>query len=272
MSITIYNHGGGFSSIAVLIACFVVFKLIRVFTVPRWNGREFSQLLVVLFTTGISLYFWLTSYARPLRHPGFVWPSNFSFWGHYVNLVSWGFGTENRSLLLGWVCLIAVVAPLFFLPSRSNSINRIALWRSGALTLAILGMLMTISISRSLKGFGQAKSIRYMDFVMILMPLTASHWMLLFERKRLWGYGVVMMIWLFCLANFSNKWSGERSYKSWRATRISTWRCAEYYYYVNPKGYSPRIFFQPRASQLEMAKRLNLSFYKKMVKKHQPAA
>ncbi len=268
----IYNHAGGLVSAVVLLGSFFLFKIMRMVQVPSSFKREAAQFLFLFFLNVLAIAWWVAHYQRPAKHPPFVWPSDLLFWGHYVNLISWGFGAGSRSLLLGWICLMAVVAPLYSFPSRANSLNRTQLWRSGVLTLAILGALMSISLSRALKGFGQAKSDRYLEFVMMLMPLAASHWMVLFEKRKVLGYGAVLVIWLFCFSNFSNKWTGEKKYRGERARRIRTWHAAEKYYFGNPARYRPLVFFQPRASQLETAKRLNLSFYRRMIKSRRPAS
>lgn len=113
---------------------------------------------------------------------GPTWPTRARFWDVWLNLVSLGFGFETRSALLGLPCLVVVVAPAAALVRRDPRDPRA--WELASITAGLLLGLATIALARGAWGAGYAKTSRYAELALPLVPVAALAWWRLLAAAR----------------------------------------------------------------------------------------
>jgi hypothetical protein len=180
-----YSMTGGFVSSLVLLAMFGVFKAIRIHfsTQSSKCTRSYFQLICVLGFLGTATLVWLADYRKPLHHPVLLLPYEWQFWGHSLNLVAFGFGIDRVSTTLGVFYLCVVLVPVTGLILICGRNLPIGAWRSFTLTVAVLGVLTSVSAGRAGLSIEQAKASRHFEFAMPLLPLSVVNWTF-FLRKR----------------------------------------------------------------------------------------
>ena len=259
-----YSTFGALVAVCILIVLFTLFKVIRAVRSSGSERRmEYVQLIAVVtpVLTLIAVYF--VDYHTVPYHPPVAFPYEASFWRFFTNVVSWGFGFETHSVLLGTLCLLLVLAPIALEIWRQRSQLPASSWAVYAFTLAILGILATISGARANFNEG-SKSSRYADFAMMLVPFTALAWAIaLRHRPNLKKY-VLAGLWVFCCLGFSYKWLWFSVYRVQRDSLNQGVGCIKTYYKEGGQAMCPTLYAAPLGSMLDEAKRLNLSFYREI--------
>jgi len=133
------------------------------------------------------------------------------------------------------------------------------------LTLAVLGVLASVSSGRAGFGIGQSKESRYFELAMPLLPLCVFNWTFFLQAKKSLMAAAVASFWIICLISFSNNWRQFRFYKQEAVRRQIGLKCLAAYYEGKGDGNCPTIFPGPLPTRLlEGAKILNVSFYRRI--------
>lgn len=259
-----YSFFSGLIAVCILMILFALFKVARALSFRGLQRRvEYVQLIVVVASvlSFIALYF-IDYHAVPYHSP-LALPYEASFWRFFTNIVSWGFGFETHSVVLGALCLLFVLAPLALQIWQKRLQVSGSLWAIYAFPLAMLGVLASIAAGRG--NFSpSAKISRYADFGMMIVPFMAFAWAIfLKDRPNLKKY-VLVGLWIFCCLGFSYKWLWFRVYTVQRDSRKEGVECIRSYYQHGGAGDCPTLYMAPIGPMLDDAKRLDLSFYREI--------
>lgn len=266
-ALSAYSFSSGVIFCGSLIFSYSAYKIARARQERQTNARrEVGQLFfvsVVLLAIVISWFLIIPFELNP-GHPALIFPYRAAFWRYFLNLISWGFGFSSRSLLLGAFCLGLIVTTqvaLFYRQRGSSGSRRAASAAVLALVTGIISAQAVISLGRAGFGIDQAKSSRYAEVGMILVPCLMFGFWIIFDlnkhvRRRLLG----------CLAGFFfvgffPHW-GFSGYRSASWSRVDGLECiTKYYRHESVSANCPSLYPEPITTRLENARQLRLSFY-----------
>jgi hypothetical protein len=265
--LAMYSFFAGLVAMCVLIVLFALFKVTRALRLSGSRRKvEWVQLVAVAvpMLSFIAVYF--IDYHRISYLPRPALPYEASFWRFFTNLVSWGFGFETHSVVLGAFCLLLVLAPVVLEIRRKGLQLSSSWWAIYAFALGMLAVLASVAMGRA-NFSSSAKISRYADFAIMLVPFTALAWAIfLKDRPNLKKY-VLVGLWVFCCLGFSYKWLWFPVYRVQRESRLEGVECIKSYYKLGGQGVCPTLYAVPMGPLLEDAKKLNLSFYREIREK-----
>ncbi len=126
----------------------------------------------------------------------------------------------------------------------------------------VLGaVLALVAAGRAAFGAAQAKSSRYAEFGMVLVPLSAVSWGRLLRRDRRVRDAFLAALWAALFAAFLNNWR-FRDYRVEHAGRLKGVECVRAYYLKGGDGLCPVIYPAPLGARLEAARKLDAAFYR----------
>ena len=140
--------------------------------------------------------------------------------------VSFGFGFELMQGLPGVVCLLFAICPLLLLLGRKETRWLPSTWQALTAILSILAVLAAITLGRG--NFGEPKTSRYSEFGMMLIPLTALAWWLVFKEGRKLK-AILLSLWIMCFAGYFNDWSTQK-YAESKQIELYNLECVEGYF------------------------------------------
>ncbi len=259
-----YSHFGGLVAVCILIAVFAWLKICRALSSSGSQRRvEYVQMITVVTAvlTFVALYF--IDYHRVSYHPPLALPDEAAFWKFFTNLVSWGFGFETHSVVLGALCLLVVLVPIGLEIWRKRSQLPAASWAVYAFALAMLAVLASIAGGRANLS-PSAKISHFADFGMMLVPFSALAWAIfLKDRPNLRKY-VLVGLWIFCCLGFSYKWLWFSVYRVQGDSRKEGVECIKSYYKHGGPGMCPTLHAIPVGPMLDEGEKLNMSFYREI--------
>jgi hypothetical protein len=266
--LSIYSLASGFGSCVVLLVAFCLFKGARIYSKTNSARRihEAMQLALTVFLIGGALTLWLAQYVTP-AHVKLVFPNDLRFWQFFVNLVSFGFSIETFSFWRGILCLLIVLVPIGAIIWKRKGRLTASECACFVMVAGILANVAQIALGRTYQdGPGGSKVLRYVEFVLPLIPLSMIAWAILFqERKRLQAV-TLGALFAFCLLTFANDWSLD-VYRSEAVRRLEGRECVKAYYQGTGDGRCPILYTDrgvniPLTTWLENAKAVNASFYR----------
>jgi hypothetical protein len=217
--------------------------------------HKIGQRWFVTTTVGIATLIWLWGYTRPSRMPLSL-PWTAGFWKHFLNTVSLGFGWDSLALLPGVFCLAIVLIPAVGVFLRNQN------WPCVTVVFGILASLALVSMGRGALGIEQAKSSRYAEIGMVLIPFTAVLWArFLSGRSRQLKILALGLFWLLCFVVFRNNF-GYSMYAETYRMRQEAVECVYAYYEHGGPTICRTVYGEDISGRLETARRLNLSFYR----------
>ena len=257
-----YSFFSGLVAVCILIVLFAWFKVTRALRVSGSQRRtEYAQLIGTVTTVLIFIGLYFVDYHGARNHWQLALPHEAVYWKFFTNLVSWGFGFETHSVILGAFCVLLVLAPIALHVWQKRLHVAGSSWAIYGVSLSMMVVLATIASGRAHLS-PSAKISRYSDFAMMFVPFTAFAWaILLKDRPNLKKY-VLVGFWIFCCLGFSYKWRWYRVYAVERDARKQGVECIKSYYQHGGQAFCPTINWGPIPGQLDDAKRLNLSFYR----------
>lgn len=265
----VFTSAAGTAATVALAIGFVTFEM-RGFARPRDSQPETAaRFAAAVLPMAVALALWSNGYRHEATFPALTPPTSWAYWDHFLGLVGLGFGFQLHVPLIGAVCILAVLGPLIA-PAMSRGVAPArGAWTPLAAALALLAGAAAVSLGRASFGFAQAKSPRYAEYVLPLVPLTAAAWYRWFALRGSRPLTAVAVLWLVCFSSFANDWRSFRFYGREALRRNSGVTCIEEYYRGVSDGICPTIypadFPGGLASFLDSAKELNASFYRKMV-------
>ncbi|HEX6045898.1 MAG TPA: hypothetical protein VFZ22_15500 [Pyrinomonadaceae bacterium] len=261
-----YSFFAGLVAVCITIVLFALFKIIRALGVSGPQRRaEYVQLIAVVAPVLLFVGLFFIDYHRHAYLPSIAYPHEASFWNFFANLVSWGFGFESHSVMIGALCLLLVLAPIVLEIRKKRLRLSGSSWAVYVFPIAMLGVLGSVAAGRAHLS-ASAKISRYADFAMMLVPFSVLAWAIfLKDRPGLRRYALIGL-WLFCCVGFSYKWLWFPVYKAQHDSRKQGVECIKTYYKQGGVADCPTLYSVPIGSMLDDAKRLNLSFYRDIQK------
>lgn len=259
-----YSLSSGLVSSFINLLIFTAYKLFRLYsaTDKGERKRELRQLLVVALLVGGALALWFIGYHAVAGHPPHVLPHKRRFWTYFADILGLGFGLDVLEFLPNIFCLVIVLVPIGWEIWRKRGRLPDSSWAVYAAVAVILASLSVITIGRARFGLEQAKSSRYSEIGMMLVPLSVLSWSILLQERKRWRAYFLAAFWLFCFFTYQNNWSDFDHYESESKQRIRGLICIENYYVGIGDANCPSIYPGPLAPKLEEAHILNLSFYR----------
>jgi hypothetical protein len=260
-----YSFFAGLVAVCILIVPFAWFKVARAL---RFSGSqrktEYVQLIAVVIPILSLVAVYFINYRRVGPYvPRLSYPYEASFWRFFANIVSWGFGFETDSAVLGALCLLLVLAPIVLEIWRKRLQVSGSSWAIYAFSLAMLGVLASIAMGRANLS-SRAKISRYADFAMMLVPLAALAWAVYLKDRPSVKRYVLVGLWVFCCLGFSYKWLWFPVYREQGDLRKEGVECIKTYYKHGGQADCPTLYPLPIGPMLDDAKKLNLSFYREI--------
>ena len=264
-----YSLGCGVTAVMAMLGVFCLFKLKRLKgRSDETKRRELAQLLVVTLSVIVGIAVWFVGYQMSATGRLSLL-LNFSFWSYFVNLVSFGFGCETLSALLGICFLSFVLVPLIGESWKQKGQMSNQLWMLNAAVVGVLAALLLIAIGRFTPDMESSKQSRYAEIGLMLVPLSLLAWSLFLQQRPQWTRAVIGGLWMICFLTFLDDWKLFSMYEMRFREKMAGLVCLSDYYERGERGFCPTIYpMAPITSQLEEAKRLDLSFYRKIRRQH----
>lgn len=252
------SHASGFVSCGVLLAGFCAYKASLLAGPAR--RREAAQFAAAAAALVLGAGLWLSDYQKNPGHPPGTSPASPLFWRFFANIVSFGFGMDQLSMTLGLFCLAVILAPLWG-TARESRPWPLALWAVGTAVAAVLSVLAGISFARAAMGLEWAKSSRYGELAVILLPLSAMAWHIRLRDKPRTKARALACLWILGFLGFSGNWDFS-IYGLVAAQRRRGLECLKRHYQGQGPPLCPDLYPFPLAEKLEQAKKLSVSFYR----------
>jgi len=251
-----------YSLAAGIFIVFIVFCVLGYRTIFAGNitKTEFVFRLLALVSIVVGVGIWFIDLPHPEGHPPFTWPYHFEFWYFYANLISLGFGYKTSNFVVAFISLGIVVFILLKSYKKAFSFKNFYISFPFFGALAVLAAYASIALTRTGFGIGQAKTSRYGELGMFLVPFIGYlFWDLAKQSPRI-QKGFKYFIWFVCLG-FLGDYGSYLTYFEVENVRKEALICISGYYSgLNPTGDCPTIYPGPLKEMLDNAKKLNLSW------------
>ena len=268
--LSIYSLASGFGSCIVLLIGFCIFKVGRLYSANDAGSRirGGAQLAVTVVLIGSGLIFWIAQYATP-AHVELAFPNELRFWQFFINLISFGFGVEKLSSAWGIFCLLIVLIPTAgIIWKRKGRLTPVE-WVCVVLVSSILVNVGEVALGRAYQdGINGSKVVRYVEFVLPLIPLSMIAWASMLRDRKGLRTIVVGGLFMFCLLTFANDWAFA-IYKYEGLRRIEGRACVKEYYRGTGDGRCPILYVDrsvniPLRTWMDGAKAVNVTFYQQL--------
>lgn len=228
----------------------------------RDSKPSFSEILVkalplVLMVGAMGA--WFIGYHKPPGHPPLTWPYEWGFWYFFSNLISLGFGFKTSSAIIALLSLGIVGVVLWRSLKEAFSFQRPYVSFAFFASLAVLGAMASIALSRVGFGIGQAKTSRYAELGILLVPFIGWLWWRLGHTSVRFQKNYKYFIW-FIFIGFAGDYSYEKYFRVGRERRESLECIASYYRGENKTGDCPILYPGPLGERLDRAKQLKMSW------------
>lgn len=248
LGIGVFSFSSGIASALVVAVVYVAFRV--------QHRRNLGQLPVVLAVVAVAVGLWLVSFNRVQGHGELALPTSAAFWNHYLNLIALGFGALQKSAALGAVCLAVIVGSALAMLVRRRA--DAGAWMIVAMMTALLAAQAAISLGRGHMGAEQAKSSRYAEYGLMLLPLCAGAlaWALQGSRARL---PVLAVLWALCFGSFWKEWTVD-DYREEQRARTEGLACLRKPHEPNQPLVCPGVYPFDVSARLDIARAMNVSF------------
>lgn len=249
-------------ALAVLIG-FTGFKVLQNPNLVRERAALVETGVVVLII-GMGFCVWTgLGYSKPAGHPEIFLPYRMAFISYFLNILSLGFGFHKISNFLGLLCLIAVLFPVVLVLKDKKTRTSPTVWAAITALLGVLATFASISMGRAGFGAAQAKSSRYTEIGMMLIPWIVLLWQSSNQFSSKVKKQILIGFWIFLFAAFSNKWNFKQ-YSQIAQERKQGLKCIQEYYLFHKNSLCPTLYPAPLAEHLDRAEELKIAFYRKL--------
>lgn len=223
------------------------------------------QLLAVGTVAVAALGAFFHQYSFISEHPAFIYPWSRDFWRFFFSMIAAGFGSDRLSAGAGGVFFLATVLPLVLF-WRLRGMRDDGFRILSGIMAAVVAILAVITVGRSGYGIDQAKTSRYLEFAVLLIPLSVSAWALLLRESRS-RFGALALIGLLSAVIWSHRGAlqFDRAYNEIQSRRLEGLSCVSAYYSGSGASANcPSLFPFDLAAYLDRSKTLRLSFFQKL--------
>ncbi len=258
LTATVLSFSTGVGQALVLVSISVFYR----WTERKHDARSFQWAMGVFMAVALVAAIWLIGHVQPPGHPHPALPFSTEFTRFFLNLVSFGFGIEAIKNIWGVVILLVLLVPVVVLVRRREMDNRS--WGLIAGVLAIFAAVATVSMGRGPFGTGAAKSARYGEISLILIPLAVCLWGRVFEIASRWGNAVFIVSWGALFALFANNWSIE-PYRAYRQDQVLGINCLKDNITQGTRHDCPTVFPLPLGRNLDRLTAARAAFLVELV-------
>jgi hypothetical protein len=220
-----------------------------------------SKCLKVVFTGAMvaAMAAWFIGFHKNPAHPVLVWPQHWEFWYFFSNLISLGFGFKTSSAIIALVAMAIVFVVLWSSIKKAFSFKEQYVSYAFFVSVAVLGALGSIALSRTGFGIGQAKTSRYAELGILFVPFIGWLWWNLAHESARYKKSFKYFIWFVCLG-----FVGDYSYGTYfrvASERRESIECINKYYRGETSAaLCPILYPGNIAERLDSAKQLKLSW------------
>ena len=258
MMLALYSFIDGLASSLILLIFKSAEVIIRRAQTPQESqAKKWWWMMAIIYLASLAYFFVGFNFSDHER----MFPWELAYWEYFINLVSMGFsGAEEVSNLIGLIDVILVVTPLLYFLKKKQFQSEHA-WVLTAIALSMFAAMGLISIGRGTEGPEFAKIYRYAEVGMLLIPVAAMSWAWILRDHPIWKKRAVWALYAYIFVGFVNDWDFyvyQHLYnKIYRGAA-----CVKEYYRSGGDGFCREVEPRPVKDRLEVAKKLNLSFYR----------
>lgn len=260
--LSIYSFASGVVFGATVMVAFATWLLVCAQPEPDARRTALLQGIAVCGTIVISLALWFNGHPRAPQGGAMVFPTSAAFWVYYLNLLSGGLAQSGLSLLPGFCFLVFALVPVIGIIGSRRSLLSAPMAASITVILGILAALSFMAVGRGAFGPEQAKASRYTEISMLLIPFSVAAWACFLEQRPRVCRMVLAAFWAMCCLAFLPTWTYFSQYQDQYVERMAGIECVKKYYVGIGKGNCEVLFPGNIATELDIAKRLDLSFYR----------
>jgi hypothetical protein len=202
---------------------------------------------------------WFVGFHKNPAHPALVWPHQWEFWYFFANLISLGFGFKTSSAIIALIAMGIVFVVLWSSLKKAFTFEKQYVSFAFFTSVAVVGALASIALSRTGFGIGQAKTSRYAELGILFVPFIGWLWWTLAQGSARYQKSFKYFIWFVCLG-----FIGDYSYGTYfrvASERKESLECIRKYYHgQNPTALCPILYPGSIAGRLDTAKQLKLSW------------
>lgn len=261
LALAAFSLSSGVMMAVAVVPAFLLYRLEGARHDPARRRRHLESAAILALGVAATLAVYLWGYEQPAKHPPLYLPHTLGFWDYFLNLVGLGFGFQRLSMATGAWCLGLVLAPLWMLWRGAPAANR---WTLGAAAVGVLAALAIIAIGRAGLGAHHAKSSRYAEIGMLLVPLSVAAWAKALRARPRRQAAAIAGVLGFAAAAFADDWN-FLDYSILRAQRLEGRACLARLYAGKGTNLCPTIYEGPiPADSLLRARALRLSFVRQL--------
>ncbi len=251
---------GAVSSVAVA-GVYLLFEVSRALRGGQYRPAAVRALAVVA-TVALTVGLWSQGSIRPPGHPALTWPTSALFWDYLCNVAGLGLGSSRLDGRWGAALIAAVVAPLLWevRPWRPGHAKP-TYWTRLAVVAGTLLVMAAIAMGRAGLGLESAKTSRYFEVAVLLLPLAALNWAAILEGwRRAAGLG---LLWLLCALAFWNGF-GDQDLRGHRYHMRIGAECVREELHRSGPVTCPSLYPGDLRSRLDRASELDASFAREL--------
>ncbi len=227
--------------------------------------RSILVVLAVTASTGAALLLWCSGFAK-LEHGSsdLASPTTLTFWNFLARQISFGFGFKSLSLWLAYGCMALTLLPfcLLLLFRANESGPSPERWLHGTMVLGGIGALAGVAYGRaSFENYERLS--RYSELGMALIIPTACLWWQALEPWVRLRRGAMAALLVLLAAGYSDGWSYAATFGRGSQQFMEGRECAYGFMRNGGEAHCGALYPWPITRQLEHAKSLHLSFYRR---------
>jgi hypothetical protein len=233
---SIYSFGAGIA---------LSFSVLLVYAGYRFFRRDDFLFCLLLFAVGLGFVFlWRIGFESPTGHSLHFYPWNGHFWVFFFTLVGNGFGLAKPVGIYWGAFWLSVCIFCWFISGLKYARQNCPEWWAGAASVVgIIAALAAITSGRADFDISVAKSSRYTEISLMLIPLTAAGLSLVLgerlEKQSWWLAGFVFYLLLVIV--FARKFSANPYIDEWKR-RAEGQKCVKSFYDGTGNGFCKQIY------------------------------
>jgi ABC-2 type transport system permease protein len=252
------------AGVVAALSIFMVFGVREMFF--RSPKLPLKKTLFVLFIIAAAIGFWFgLGYSKPGGHPALSPIFNKNFLEYFFNIIALGFGITKISTFFGILCFGWIMIPIAVLIKNKKCTFSDTEWGIICLTIGLLACLGSISMGRAGFGVEQAKSSRYSEIGIFLIPCSIMLWSFVLNTQKIFYDVFLTITWIALCFSFRNFWNSE-AYRIPFESRREGIECVKNYYFKNGPDFCIQVYHSHFKEVLDRARELHVSFYQDLEK------
>ncbi len=225
------------------------------------DPKSFKGAVLMLVAVLIAVFVWLRGHEQIEYHPVPVGMFSRTFFEFLLNLIAYGFGVEIVGTFWGMGFLVVVFLPVIVMLRRGKL--REHDWGLIVGGITILAAAATISVGRAPFGPEAAKSSRYGEITIGLIPISVCLWNRVFDTVSKIRVPFFNGLWLALFVTFLNNWTLHR-YGDFRRDQLAGIDCLSENLRRNTYRDCRTLYPKSLESNLQRIESANAAFYENL--------